>query len=180
MIKLEQYRDNWLKEKMDEVIGFYPREFYCLDNFSSFKVEHDGYLYASLEEAYQTLGFVESDPEIAEKIKNSHSAHEAQKIAYANRDKRQENWDEIKVSIMEELLREKLNQNPYVEKKLLETKDYLIVEDSPKDSFWGWGEDRKGENNLGKLWMKLREEILELYSEDSLSEEPKGKVKKLK
>ena len=101
--------------------------------------------FSSLEEAYQTLGFVESDPEIAEKIKNSHSAHEAQKIAYANRDKRQENWDEIKVSIMEELLREKLNQNPYVEKKLLETKDYLIVEDSPKDSFWGWGEDRNGD-----------------------------------
>ena len=39
MIKLEQYRDTWLSEKMDEVIGFYPREFYPLDNFSSFKVE---------------------------------------------------------------------------------------------------------------------------------------------
>ena len=25
MIKLEQYRDTWLSEKMDEVIGFYPR-----------------------------------------------------------------------------------------------------------------------------------------------------------
>ena len=48
MIKLEQYRDTWLSEKMDEVIGFYPREFYPLDNFSSFKVEWNGYLYASL------------------------------------------------------------------------------------------------------------------------------------
>lgn len=42
MIKLEQYRDTWLSEKMDEVIGFYPREFYPLDNFSSFKVEWNG------------------------------------------------------------------------------------------------------------------------------------------
>ncbi len=33
------------------------------------------------------------------------------------------------------------------------------MEDSPKDSFWGWGEDRCGQNNLGKLWMKLRDEI---------------------
>lgn len=49
MIKLEQYRDTWLAEKMDEVIGFYPREFYQLDNFSSFKVEWNGYLYSSLE-----------------------------------------------------------------------------------------------------------------------------------
>lgn len=60
---------------------------------------------------------------------------------------------------MEELLRCKIEQNPYVKKKLLETNDYTIVEDSPKDSFWGWGEDRKGNNQLGKLWMKLRDEI---------------------
>lgn len=69
MIKLEQYRDTWLSEKMNDVIGFYPREFYCLDNFSSFKVEWDGYLYASLEEAYQTAKFLKSAPEIAEEIK---------------------------------------------------------------------------------------------------------------
>lgn len=159
MIKLEQYRDIWLSEKMNDVIGFYPREFYCFDNFSSFKVLYKGVLYSSVEEAYQTLGFVDSSPEIAEKIKNSFSAHEAQKIAYANKEKRRKDWDEIKVSVMEELLRAKIEQNPYVRKKLLETADYTIVEDSPKDSFWGWGEDRCGENNLGKLWMKLRDEI---------------------
>ena len=161
MIKLEQYRDTWLSEKMDEVIGFYPREFYCLDNFSSFKVEYKGYLYASLEEAYQAIGFMESAPEIAERIINSHSAHEAQKIAYEFKDKRQENWNDIKVSVMEELLRLKLEQNPYVKKKLLETGNYYIVEDSPKDSFWGWGPNRDGENQLGKLWMKLRDELRE-------------------
>ena len=161
MIKLEQYRDTWLSEKVNEVIGFYPREFYCLDNFSSFKVEYEGYLYSSLEEAYQSLGFVSSAPEIAEKIKRSHSAHEAQKIAYDNKDKRQSNWDEVKLDVMEKLLRAKINQNPYVKKKLLETKDYIIVEDSPKDSFWGWGSDRNGQNNLGKLWMKLRDELKE-------------------
>lgn len=161
MIKLEQYRDTWLSEKVNEVIGFYPREFYCLDNFSSFKVEYDGYLYSSLEEAYQSLGFVSSAPEIAEKIKRSHSAHEAQKIAYDNKDKRQSNWDEVKLDVMEKLLRAKIDQNPYVKKKLLETKDYIIVEDSLKDSFWGWGSERNGQNNLGKLWMKLRAELKE-------------------
>ena len=38
MIILEQYRDKWLSEKVDEVIGFYPREFYPLDNLVSSKV----------------------------------------------------------------------------------------------------------------------------------------------
>jgi len=159
MIELEQYRDRWLREKMDEVIGFYPREFYPFDNFSSFKVEWNGYLFASVEEAYQAASFMGSDEELVEKIKKSHSADEAQRIAYANRDKRREDWDDVKISIMEELLRLKIKQNPYVKKKLLQTEDYMIVEDSPKDDFWGWGPNRNGQNNLGKLWMKLREEL---------------------
>ena len=159
MIELEQYRDRWLGEKMDEVIGFYPREFYPFDNFSSFKVEWNGYLFSSVEEAYQAASFMGSDEELVEKIKKSHSADEAQRIAYANRDKRREDWDDVKISIMEELLRLKIKQNPYVKKKLLQTEDYMIVEDSPKDDFWGWGPNRKGQNNLGKLWMKLREEL---------------------
>lgn len=158
MIKLEQYRDTWLSEKFDDVIGFYPREFYPLDNFSSFKVEWNGYLYSSLEEAFQAASFMGSNEELVELIKNSHSAHEAQKIAYTNVDKQRKDWNTKCLEIMEELLRLKIEQNPYVLKKLLETKDYYIVEDSPKDSFWGWGENRTGENNLGKLWMKLREE----------------------
>ena len=159
MIELEQYRDRWLREKMDEVIGFYPREFYPFDNFSSFKVEWNGYLFASVEEAYQAASFMGSDEELVEKIKKSHSADEAQRIAYANRDKRREDWDDVKISIMEELLRLKIKQNPYVKKKLLQTEDYMIVEDSPKDDFWGWGPNRNGQNNLGKLWMKLRKEL---------------------
>lgn len=159
MVVLEQYRDLWLKEKMSEVIGFYPREFYCFDNFSSFKLEYEGYLYSSVEEAYQALGFKESAPKIYEEIIHSHSAHDAQKIAYSNKDKQRKDWDDVKVDLMEKLLRCKIEQNPYVKKKLLETKNYSIVEDSPKDNFWGWGENRDGNNQLGKLWMKLREEL---------------------
>lgn len=157
MIRLKQYRDIWLSEKMDDVIGFYPREFYPLDNFSSFKVEVDGYLYASLEEAYQSSLFLPDYPEIAEQIKNSHSAHEAQKIMQKNVEK-VKYTNQQQLVIMEKLLRLKLEQNPYVLKKLLETNDYYIVEGSPKDNYWGWGINRDGRNQLGKIWMKLREE----------------------
>ena len=60
---------------------------------------------------------------------------------------------------MEDILRLKLEQHPFVLKRLLETKNRIIVEDSPSDSFWGWGSDKEGSNHLGKLWMKIREEI---------------------
>lgn len=157
MIKLDQYRDTWLAERFNDSIGFYPREFYPLDNFSSFKVNVDGYLYSSVEEAFQSLLFLPDYPEISIEIKNSFSAHEAQKIMQRNINKVKYNKEE-QVNIMERILRLKLEQNPYVLKKLLETKDYILVEDSPKDDYWGWGINRTGENMLGKLWMKLRDE----------------------
>lgn len=157
MIKLKQYRDIWMSEKFDEIIGFYPREFYPLDNFSSFKVKVNGYLYSSLEEAFQSMLFLPDHKEISEQIKNSYSAHEAQKIMHENINKVKYSNKE-KIVLMEKLLRLKIEQNPYVLKKLLETKNYTIMEDSPKDNYWGCGINREGENNLGKLWMKLREE----------------------
>lgn len=49
-------------------------------------------------------------------------------------------------------------------KNYFKQKNYLIVEDSPKDSFWGCGTNRDGENQLGKLWMKLREELKKIYN----------------
>lgn len=159
MIKLKQYRDPWLAENFDEFIGFYPREYFVFDNFSSFKVLYNSVLYSTVEHAYQASKFLETAPEIAKQITESYSAHEAQKIAYASKDKQRADWDSIKVDLMEKLLRAKLEQNPYVKKKLLETENYMICEDSPKDSFWGIGPDRKGQNQLGKLWMKLRDEL---------------------
>jgi ribA/ribD-fused uncharacterized protein len=69
-------------------------------------------------------------------------------------------WQEKKVEVMEEIVRTKLSQHPYIQEKLKETGDREIVENSPSDSFWGWGEDQKGVNHLGKIWMKLRDELV--------------------
>ena len=44
-MELIQYRDSWLGEKFNEFVGFYPREFYCLDNFSSFGILYMGKQY---------------------------------------------------------------------------------------------------------------------------------------
>ena len=165
MMQLKQYRDPWLAEKFDEFIGFYPREFYCFDNFSSFGIDYKGYRYPTVEHAYQALKFESSCPELAVRIREARSAHEAQKLAYSWKDKVHEDWEDTKVAVMEDLLRAKLAQNPYVAKKLLQSKGD-ICEDSPKDSFWGIGKKRNGQNQLGKLWVKLRNELrLQVKSE---------------
>ncbi len=159
MINLEKYRDKILAEDVDNVIGFYTREFYCLDNFSSFKVLYEGHLYATVEEAYQAAGFMGSDENVVKMIQKCYSADESKRIAHEFIDKRRKDWDEVKLSIMEELLRLKIKQNPYVRKKLLMTENYPIVEDSPVDAYWGWGPEKNGQNHLGKLWMKLRDKL---------------------
>lgn len=154
-----QNRDPQL-DTAGENVGFYEREFYVFSNFSSFQVEWRGRLWQTSEHAYQASHFFETAPKLVEEIFKVKSAHEAFKIAKANADKIPDNWEEVKVGIMEDIVRNKLKQNPYIMHKLLQTGDRLIVEDSPKDDCWGWGLNKDGRNELGKIWMKLREEIL--------------------
>ena len=153
--KLQQYRDSQLTTT-GEVIGFYEREFYVFSNFSSFQVEWKGRTWSTSEHAYQASHFFDTAPELVEKIFNARSAHDAFKIVQANADKAPDNWEDIKIDIMEDICMHKLQQHEYVQRKLLQTKDIPLIEDSPKDSFWGWGIDRNGRNELGKVWMRLR------------------------
>jgi ribA/ribD-fused uncharacterized protein len=139
-------------------VFFYPPEFYVFDNFSSFQIDFNGYHYPTCEHAYQATKFTETAPEISHQIENAKSAHDALKIAQAHKDKLPPNWHQTKIAIMKDILRHKIDQHPYVLKKLLESGTREIIEDSWRDSEWGWGEDKTGKNLLGKLWIELRSE----------------------
>jgi ribA/ribD-fused uncharacterized protein len=157
MSKLEQYRDPQL-DTTGEIVAFYDREFSPLSNFASFAVEWQGRRWQTSEHAFQASIFMDLYPDLVEEIYHAKSAHDAKKIAEQNLQLLDPDWEERSVATMEDILRCKLEQNPYVQRKLLQTKDLTIVEDSPKDTFWGWGPDKNGRNELGKIWMKLREE----------------------
>jgi len=158
MTSIKQFRDSALVTD-GSVVGFYEREFYVFSNFSSFQVEWKGEVWMTSEHAYQAARFFDVAPELVEQIKNARSSHEAFEIAQANKQHQREGWSDIKAEVMLEICRHKLQQNPYVLHKLLLTNDEYLVEDSPVDSYWGWGADRQGRNELGKVWMKLREEV---------------------
>ena len=127
-------------------VFFYPKEFYVFDNFSSFQVEYDGYLWPTSEHAYQAAKFKDSSIETYEQIKKARSAHDAQKVANENKELQRSDWDLVKKDIMKEILRNKINQHPYVLKKLLQTGTRIIIEDSWRDSTWGWGPNKDGKN----------------------------------
>ena len=67
-------------------------------------------------------------------------------------------WDEKKLRIMELLCRRKFTANPNLRERLLLTFDEELEHLSPWDLYWGTDADGKGENHLGKIIMKLRDE----------------------
>lgn len=141
----------------DNQVFFYEHEFYCFSNFSSFAVEENALVYPTSEHLYHCKKF--DDDSIIQEIMQARSAHDAQIVATRNKDKRRSDWQKVKVQIMKEILILKMNQHLYIQKKLLETGDREIIENSWRDSFWGWGENQDGQNTLGKLWMEIRDEL---------------------
>ena len=76
---------------------------------------------------------------------------------------RRSDWDTVKDDIMLKALRCKFAQHPDLMKKLWETGDRELIEHTANDSYWADGGGKgRGLNKLGKLLMKVRDEIVEV------------------
>lgn len=72
------------------------------------------------------------------------------------------NWDEIRVHVMRQLVEAKFEQNEELAIRLADTDDHELVEENTwGDVFWGVCRG-KGENNLGKILMEVREGYQEM------------------
>lgn len=142
----------------DQQVFFYEQDFYVLSNFSAFTLMWKDQRFDTSEAAYHWEKFPRNGG-IRYEIMTAISAHEAFKIAEGNKQLRRPDWDDVKVDVMRDILRAKVQQHEYVRRKLLETGDRELIEDSWRDDFWGWGPNRDGKNMLGRLWMEIREEL---------------------
>lgn len=153
---------NPLKLDTDTQVFFYEQDHYYLSNFSAFTLRWKGQRFDTSEAAYHYEKFnygLDAAREVQSDIFHSRSAHDAFKIAETHRTLRRPDWDSVKVGIMGDILRAKVNQHEYVRRKLLQTGSREIIENSWRDDFWGWGPNRDGQNMLGKLWMEIRDEL---------------------
>jgi ribA/ribD-fused uncharacterized protein len=75
-----------------------------------------------------------------------------------NRPLRKEWWS-IRDSIMYEAVLAKFTQHVDLRETLLATGDATIVEHTEKDAYWGDGGDGSGRNRLGRILMRVREEL---------------------
>lgn len=142
----------------NEPINFIETRFMDLSAFSAHEIEVDGEIFKTVEHGYHSLRIKPGKER--ESIKATRSAMDAWREGQKyknNPDLRVDGYD--KYAIMEKLCRAKLAQHKDVKDVLLATKNRELLKVYDSDYYWGTGVDGSGENKMGKLWMKLRDEL---------------------
>ena len=132
-------------------------EYEFLSNFYEVSVEYNGLTYGSTEAAFQAQKCMTDEERIAfTKYGPGKSKSEGKRV------KLRPDWEDVKVGIMEDIIRAKFTQHEELARRLLDTGEKILVEGND----WGdvfWGVDTRtgeGENHLGKILMKIRNELI--------------------
>ncbi|HLP87637.1 MAG TPA: NADAR domain-containing protein [Nostocaceae cyanobacterium] len=137
----------------------------CFSNFSPHHIEMQGVVWPTVEHYYQAQKFVGSPDEGSiPLILAAPTPEAAAALGRCHSRQVRLDWDFVKTEIMRTAVLSKFLTHEEIRDILLVTGDELIVEDSPRDYFWGCGADHTGKNQLGKILMSVREEIRQLTS----------------
>ncbi len=126
-----------------------------LSNYSPCLIFYMGHAYNSVEHAYQAQKTL--DPKLQKIVRDQPTPAQSKKFARAM--PLRADWDNVKITIMRELLQEKFTQEP--EKSVLLSTDHapLIEGNWWNDTFWGQCPLGNGKNWLGLLLMQTRAEL---------------------
>lgn len=127
-----------------------------LDNFRFCKITIDGITYDSTESAFQAQKCITTDDR---KRFIGLNPREAKNLG--RHIKLRPDWEDIKFYIMYDVVKQKFTNNENYKQKLLATGDaYLEEGNHHNDRIWG-KVDGRGTNWLGKILMKVRDELRE-------------------
>lgn len=144
------------------MINEFQGEYRWLSNFVECDIEYNGFIYPSVENAYQ-----------AAKMKNKEDALKFLNVT-SGRAKQlsktlpiRDDWGKLKIYYMREFLIQKFSQKPYKD-LLMNTCGLDIIEGNRwGDKYWGVClKTNNGQNNLGKLIMGIRD--INVIMEDTL------------
>lgn len=142
-----------LRESMD-VKGF-TAKFRYLSNFYPSKVTFDGLEYDTIEAAYQAAKT--DDVAARRRIREAEKPGLCKKLG--QKVKLRQDWEQVKIQVMEDLVRQKFTKHKDLREKLVATGDaYLEETNHWGDTFWGVCRGN-GQNHLGQILMKVREEL---------------------
>ena len=136
------------------MINNFKGKYYFLSNFYSAQVMYEGLLYKNNEFAFQSAKvkdlerrkqFCELDPSVAKR--------KGRNVLL------RQDWENVKDEIMYQCVKDKFTRNLDLKQKLLDTDDEELIEGNTwNDTYWGICKGR-GKNMLGKILMRVREEL---------------------
>ena len=139
-----------VKRRERDPITSFRDEYDFLSNFYKCNVTYDGYTYMNSEAAFQAQKDLTRRNEFT--TLNAVMAKRLGKRVNLRND-----WEKVKLGIMEEIVRCKFDQNPDLKEKLIDTGDALLIEGNTwGDKYWGMC-NGSGENHLGFILMKIRD-----------------------
>lgn len=137
---------------MPKTIDWFKNDYAFLSNMYETTVTYRDIVYNNSESAFQA----QKNPKRALDFVGI-SGYEAKKLG--KKTALRPDWGDVRLQIMEDVVRAKFSQNRELKQKLLATGDAVLMEcNTWHDCFWGVCQG-KGENHLGKILMKIREEL---------------------
>ena len=169
----EEVKESPKPEKQVELYYSNSKENKWLSTFNlANPFKYNGMEYPTVEHAFHAQKIADDDPLVEEyrlalstNIVDVLTPNDAKKFGGKTSFKEnnftlRSDWNSIRLKIMEEISREYYQSNRELIDKLINTEEKLLIHKGFRiDDYWGVKKDDKGENNHGKILMKLREEF---------------------
>jgi N-glycosidase YbiA len=139
------------------MILFYAIEekpFGCFSNLAPYPIHLDGLEWPSVEHYFQASKFVGTP--YAEMIRQTEDPKFVARIGKWKQLPTRPDWEQTRDDVMRQAVLRKFETHETIRQILLSTGDDLIVENAPRDFYWGCGNDGSGQNQLGQLLMEVR------------------------
>ena len=145
---------------LKNIINDFSGENYFLSNFSESKITYEGIEYPTVEHAFQAAKSL--DKEERRYVASAEHPGIAKRIG--RRIKLRPDWEDVKEQVMLDCVRAKF-QIPELKEKLINTAPCELIEGNTwHDNCWGdcqceTCQEIEGKNLLGKILMKVRDEL---------------------
>lgn len=128
-----------------------------LCNYSAHGVELVGIYWPTVEHYFQAQKFL--DDKLQARVRGAKSPGEAKRLGCSRQWPVRPDWDSVKDNEMYKAVFRKFQIHRDIRKQLLGTGRVEIIERAPNDYYWGCGKDGSGQNKLGRILMRVREEL---------------------
>jgi N-glycosidase YbiA len=126
----------------------------CFSNFSRHGFELDDVWWPTSEHYFQGQKFA-GTPHL-EQVRQARTAKQAAAMGRDRSRPLRADWEVVKDDVMRRAVLRKFEAHDDIRAILLSTGDELIVENAPRDYYWGCGSDGTGKNRLGQILMEVR------------------------